>query len=202
MTKVRVLLPALILLLTGRTLADDWAAPKTTEVFSPSREFFVRVIPGENFGDSVGFSGAKKGRYAQAQFYQRDQQGYRLKREITLLNPVAPVDFFVSDSGYLVTLDNWHNMGYGKVVVIYRPSGQLVRAFELKDLYSQGDIARLRSSISSIWWRTRPTYIRGDQNSLLASDERGTFVFDLETGTYEYCKSQKGKWPCRNSARK
>jgi hypothetical protein len=30
------------------------------------------------------------------------------------LNPVAPVEFLVADNGHLVTIDNWHNVGYAK----------------------------------------------------------------------------------------
>ena len=72
----------------------------TREVFSGSREYFVRVIPGESTGDTVGFSGAKKGKYAAAEFYRRsNDRSYKLAAEITLLNPVAPAEFFVSDAG-------------------------------------------------------------------------------------------------------
>lgn len=46
----------------------------------------------------------------------------RLSATVTLLNPVAPMEYFVTDGGFLMTLDNWHNMGYSKVVVIYSPS--------------------------------------------------------------------------------
>ena len=100
--------------------ADDWPAPQTKEVFSASRDYFVRVIPGDSVGDTFGFAGDKKGKYAVAEFYRRHQdRSYRLLVEAVLLNPVAPVEFFVSDDGRLVTIDNWHNLGYGKVVVIY-----------------------------------------------------------------------------------
>jgi hypothetical protein len=37
---------------------DSWAAARTREVFSESREYFVRVIPGESLGDTFGFAGA------------------------------------------------------------------------------------------------------------------------------------------------
>jgi hypothetical protein len=40
---------------------------------------------------------------------------------VTLKNPVAPVDTLLSNAGYLVTFDNWHNAGYGQVVAIYGP---------------------------------------------------------------------------------
>jgi hypothetical protein len=66
-------------------------------------------------GDTIGFAGQKKGRYATAEFYRRAKdRSYRLIIEASLLNPVAPVEFLVADNGHLVTIDNWHNVGYAK----------------------------------------------------------------------------------------
>jgi hypothetical protein len=36
------------------------------------------------------------------------------------------VDFLVTDRGYLATLDNWHNMGYGKIAAFYSLKGDLI----------------------------------------------------------------------------
>src|SRR5258706_2998058 len=120
-------LPLLVLALAilPRAQGDDWPAPVVREVFSQSRDHFVRVIPGESFGDTVGFSGAAKGPFATAEFYRRENdRAYRLAATATLLNPVAPVDFFVTDRGFLITLDNWHNLGYGKTVAFYTAEGK------------------------------------------------------------------------------
>jgi hypothetical protein len=74
--------------------ADDWPAPAIREVFSPSRAYFVRVIPGKSIGDTVGFSGAAKGPFATAEFYARDKdRSYGFAATASLLNPVAPVEF-------------------------------------------------------------------------------------------------------------
>lgn len=51
-----LLLAALALAAPGRSRGDDWPAPQTREVFAPSREYFVRVIPGKGLGDTVGFA--------------------------------------------------------------------------------------------------------------------------------------------------
>jgi len=51
--------------------ADSWAGPVTKEVFSASREYFVRVVPGKSVGDTFGFAGEKKGPYARAEFFRR-----------------------------------------------------------------------------------------------------------------------------------
>src|SRR6266566_21941 len=147
-------LPLLTLALATLAHADDWPAPVIREVFSHSRAWFVRVLPGKSFGDTVGFSGAPKGPLATAEFYRLEKdRSYRLAATAPLLNPVAPIEFFVTDHGFLVTLDNWHNMGYGKVVVFYSPQGALVKAYELSDLFTPGEIDGFRHSVSSIWWR-------------------------------------------------
>lgn len=134
-------------------VADDWPGPRVREVFSESREYFVRIRPGE-----------KKDRHATAEFYRRaPDRSYRLVAEASLLNPGAPVEFFVSDDGGLATVDNWHNVGYGKVISIYDARGKLVRAYELADLFQPEEVKAFPHSMSSIHWRSGPVYIRQDQ---------------------------------------
>ena len=60
-----------MLFTTGVVLAESWPAPVVREVFSKSRDTFVRVTPGKSVGDTVGFAGASKGVYAMAEFYRR-----------------------------------------------------------------------------------------------------------------------------------
>ncbi len=86
-------------------------------------------MPGKSLGDTYGFGSAKNGRYATAEFYRREKdRSYRLVAEASLLNPIAPVEFFVADNGHLATVDNWHNLGYGKVAAIYDSQGALIRS--------------------------------------------------------------------------
>src|SRR5438094_1691245 len=56
------LLGTLLSVTTLAVRADDWPGPQTKEVFSASREYFVRVIPGESLGDTFGFAGEKEGK--------------------------------------------------------------------------------------------------------------------------------------------
>ena len=189
------------------SLADDWPSPQTREVFSKGRDHFVRIVPGESWGDSNGFAGAPKGPYAKATFYHRQSDGsYGLGATITLLNPVAPVDFFVTDLGYLITLDNWHNMGYGKVLALYGADGTAVKSYALNDLFSEEEINSFEHSASSIWWHKRPAYVDSDQKAVFISlDDKGTdLVLDAVFGTYRSCKWQdlvhvKG-FVCRTSS--
>jgi hypothetical protein len=191
-----------IMLAGGVALADSSAPPAVKEVFSKSRDTFVRITPGRSIGDTVGFAGLAKGPFATAEFYRRrPDRSYALSHERALLNPVAPVDFFVTDRGYLATLDNWHNMGYGKVAAFYSPEGDLIRAYELGDLFSKNEIDAFAHSASSIWWRRDPAYIRPDERSLyLSLDEKGSgAIFEIETGAWQICRQQAGKHLCRST---
>jgi hypothetical protein len=190
---------AAMMLLATAARADSWAGPVTREVFSQSREYFVRVVPGESLGDTVGFASARKGRYARAELYRRgEDRSYRLAAETTLLNPVAPVEFFVSDAGQLATLDNWHNTGYGKVAAFYDPAGRLLRAYELRELFAAAEVEKFPHSVSSIRWRKGPAYVRPDQKTLLVTVRPGAdFVFALDSGGYRYCEPAGKTFKCR-----
>jgi hypothetical protein len=181
--------------------ADDWAGPQVREVFSASRDHFVRVTPGKSLGDTVGFAGAAKGAYASAEFYRRQaDRSYRLIATAPLLNPVAPVEFFVSNEGQLVTVDNWHNRGYGKVLALYDVQGKPVKAYALADLFSKDEIDTHQHSMSSIAWHNGPVYINQDQRTLYLMIASGRdLVLGLETGRYAYCEPHPVKYLCRNS---
>ena len=184
--------------------ADDWPAPQVREVFSHNRNYFVRVIPGNSFGDTYGFKGAAKGSFATAEFYRLDKdRSYRLAARTSLLNPVAPIEFFVTDRGALITLDNWHNMGYGKVVAFYSQEGKVVRDYALADLFTQSEVDGFRHSESSIWWRSaHGLYIRPDGHTLniTTNDSGAGMIFDA-SGGYQYCETRQGKFLCREANR-
>ena len=189
---------------SGRELCwgDQWPAAQVREVWSPSRDHFVRVTPGKGVGETVGFSGAPTGPAATAEFYRRaSDRSYRPVWMVSLVNPVAPIDAFLTDRGYLATLDNWHNMGYGKVVAFYAPTGALIRAYALADLFSAAEVDAMRKSVSSIWWRKPLAYVRPDQQTLyIAIDENGReLLFETETGAYQYCEPRDGARRCRST---
>lgn len=195
----------LVLLFAAPPMLDTWPAAQIKEVFSESREWFVRVTPGKSLGDTVGFASSPKGPYATAEFYRRGaDRSYRIVAERTLVNPIAPAVFFVTDHGYLVTLDNWHNLGYGKVVASYAPDGRPVAAHQLRDLFSADEIAAFSHSASSIMWRTDTTYVRSGQRTIYASiDGKGTdFIIEAETGKWQLCawRDKSGKdYRCRDT---
>ena len=198
---LRLIFLALWLCVAAPSRADDWAGPQVREVFSASRDHFVRVIPGKSIGDTVGFAGAAKGEYASAEFYRREgDRSYRLVATARLLNPVAPVDFFVSNDGRLVTADNWHNRGYGIVLAVYDAGGKPVKAYTLSDLFTRAEIDASPHSVSSIAWHSGPVYINQDQRTFYMMVASGRdLVLGLETGRFAYCERRAGKYLCRNS---
>ena len=130
--------------------ADSWAMPQIRETFSASRDYFVRIVPGDNLRQVVGFGEPPSGKDAVAELYRRyPERSYRLMHVVTLLNPVAPVDAFVSDQGRLVTVDNWHNLGFGQVLSVYADDGRLVKSYALEDLFPKAEIDAFRGSRSS-----------------------------------------------------
>jgi hypothetical protein len=202
--RMALVLTALLLSTPRHLVADDWPGPVVKEVFSENRQHFVRVVPGESIGETVGFRGAKVGKHAKAEFYRREaDRSYRLEREIELPNPVAPVDFFVSNAGDLVTLDNWHNVGYGIALALYRQNGQLlVKAYPLSDLFSKCEIEEFPESVSSIWWHKGPMYISESQRTFYmgyrdAPDYR-ELILSLQDGSVRLCATVEGKYRCRN----
>jgi hypothetical protein len=192
---------AALLLVAGVIAADDWPGPRVMTIFSEDGTRFVRVEPGESVGDSVGFAGAKRGRYAKALFYARQpDRSYRLAAEVALLNPVAPVDLLLSNSGYLITFDNWHNLGYGKAVAVYSPAGESVASWDLEQLYTPEQLRSIRSSVSSRWWRCAPFHfvdLREQTKVYVREALGGYFVFDLLNGTFAYTT---GKAECQPAA--
>lgn len=175
--------------------ADVWWDPVPQHALSENGQYLVRVIPGESLGDTLGFSESKKGAYARGEFYEKQpDRSYQLIADVALLNPLAPVNILVSNLGYMVTLDNWHNAGYGKVVAIYKSNGQMVRAYELEDLYSSEQIESIPRSLSSRGWLS-PNYgfLKSEnQEEVYAYDfSGGLWLIDLSTGNREYCERSK-----------
>ena len=181
--------------------ADDWPGPQTKEAFSASRDYFVRVIPGNSIGDTVGFKGAHKGNYATAEFYRRDKhRSYKLVAETPLPNPIAPVDFHVARDGRLVTIDNWHNLGYGQVLVVVAPDGKLIKSNRLADLFLKAEIDQFPHSVSSIHWHDGPMFFQQDQKTLLITTKTGASLeVDTQTGAFQYCETVANAFRCRDT---
>jgi hypothetical protein len=85
------------------------------------------------------------------------------------------------DNGFFMTLDNWHNMGYGKVIALYTPEGKAIRSYELSDLFSKIEIEALEHSKSSIRWLKAPgAYVRpgGDTFNITINATGAAFILE------------------------
>ena len=187
----------------GVTMAQDWTGPGVSEVFSHDRNWFVRVIPGVPVDEATNGGSAARERFASAEFYLRaPDRSYRLAAQATLARTVAPVDFYVSDHGYLAVLDNWRSLGQGAVVSLYDPEGKPIRSYELSDLFDAGELASLPRRVSSaLRWRQGPSYVRPDQATLQVTvNSNAHFVFGMETGKFCYCEIQENRQTmCRDA---
>ena len=74
------------------------------------------------------------------------------------------------------------------MLVIYAPSGEIVKSYELKDLYSEEQMRQFPISVSSIWWRCQPVAPAIEPNGALAfADALGQRVaVDLATGAVTF----------------
>ncbi len=184
---MRHLIIFIFLTLPKVSLGDSWVTASVFGVLSPNAEYLIRIVPGNSWGDTYGFSGAKAGEFARAIYYERDgADHYTRSKEITLVNPVRPVDVYLTNEGYLVTFDNWHNMGYGRVVVIYDTIGDLVASYTLEELYEDDEaLQQLPASVSSIWWRCGDPDIQSSSFSVYEANG-GRFEFQIVSGEFKY----------------
>jgi hypothetical protein len=168
--------------------ADDWPGATVKTVVSRDGETLVRMSPGDSIGDTQGFAGAPKGKFAKAQWFRFRGNRYELYQTVQLVNPVAPIHLAVANDGTLVTLDNWHNVGYGDVVAIYAPDATLRKRYRLADLYSAADLEKIGRSVSSIWWRCLKDDARVEPDGTLQVDDTlgGRFTFNLGSGAHSY----------------
>lgn len=175
--------------------ADSWPSPQIQAKASKNGEFVVRVIPGTSMGDVDGFAGLPKGPYAKAELHRLDSGAYKKVRDITLLNPVAPVDIELTDKGNLITLDNWHNMGGGQVLVLYSPEGEVIKKYTLQELYPGARMKKFERSVSSTHWRCQDLFSSVAREKMLVVLDRigGLLSVNTETGAVTY--STKGR-PC------
>lgn len=184
----------ILLALAASAHADEWMQATVREQSSANGQFTVRVTPGDSWGDVVGFADRPKGRYATAEWFKSDGGVAQKTHTITLLNPIAPVDFLVTDNGALITLDNWHNVGYGSMLVVYSPSGETVKKYGLGELYSFRDTQRFGFSTSSINWRCASPVLNSPTELWVDDTLGGRLVINTVTGTFEY---RRGASTCR-----
>lgn len=153
-------------LISTRLFADSWSEPTIKRYYSKDSVYFVEIVPTKIPGNYWKWKGAKpkkKHKFtsadttiipAHAKMYKIENQDTLKVWKQKLVNPHAPVSAQVSADGkYLVTFDDWYNVGYGpNVFVFYNNKGKLLKQYSLKDI-SPFPLDEYFLSISSIWWR-------------------------------------------------
>ncbi len=104
-----------------------------------------------------------------------------------LANPVMPEDLRVSNTGHVVTLDNWGEPGSGgEAVMILGPDGTLLKKFALKDLFPAKEISeRIERFPFDRHWREESTdYLSADGRTWTLRTAWGrVLTFRLESGS-------------------
>jgi hypothetical protein len=183
---MRLIVIVFLLVSISPANADSWASAQPLAVLSDNAEWLVRVTPGESIGDVYGFAGAKRGQYAEALLlrYDEDLETYAEVTRYRTRNPVAPVDILVTNEGWLITLDNWHNFGFGIVVASYDNHGAVIQTLSLGNIFSTDQLDNLDRSVSSIWWRCAPAILDPIDKSIGVSDSLGRILsIDFLDGT-------------------
>jgi hypothetical protein len=158
---VRKALLVALVLLPAFALADSWGPPKPSTSHSRTGQYRVTTYP-KPWGEEARQPGARPEPYARVERFASDH--FVDEWEQPLVNDLAPVEALVSDDGaYVVTFDNWGQVGIGTdVVVIYRRGGGLVRKLALDEILPAAYIRHLPRTVSSVWWGGVHQLVQGD----------------------------------------
>jgi hypothetical protein len=194
MRRYAAIVIALILLAGLNLRGDEWRVPTVQNIFSENGRFFVRLVPGTRpYETECGARGLpKSARNARGLFYAQDgDRDFRLVADVELRNPISPVYAVVTDSGNLVTFDNWYCIGHGDAIAVYESSGKLVRSISLSELYPSTFSAIPRTRSGLLW---RCSVFAGPATITVFDHGGGTFIVDGRTGRFEY---RPGTAPCQ-----
>jgi hypothetical protein len=168
--KTKLLIAALALCIVRQATADSWGPVKDKEVYSPNKRFRVTVEP-ERELPAVLCLWESDGSIEKQRFKRRT------------LNQWSPVRVFVSDGGTVVTLDDWLRAGFEHAVVVYAPSGEVVRDSSLDTVLTADQLNLVPSSKSSRWWRYPGEPVRMHSDWLELTAAWGASIkIDLRTG--------------------
>jgi hypothetical protein len=172
------------------TRADDWPIAHPRSWYGQGFSRVVEVFPArsrQNPGD-------KPLAYA----YDLGYPGTTWKIDAKLIwkaalpNREAPYEAIVSSDGWLVTLDDWGNLGFDNALVIYDPAGKLIKALKLDGLVP-ADVADRDRSKSSRYWRRGAQYLFDTKAKLfqIQLDKAGVVEVSLATGAAQYVDAAK-----------
>ncbi len=177
----------LIFTLSRVVFADSWPEARSLSAIDGSGRFVVKVYPGDSIGDTYGFSGAPKGKYASIEVYRlkKNSKSFILVNEYQSNNPISPVFVFVSNKGFVTTIDNWHNIGIKKMLSVYDNKGQLKVSYSLNDIFENKELKEIGKTTSSVWWRCGDPFLDMRQNRIIVKDFMdGEISIDPNSGKF------------------
>jgi len=167
------LLTGFIVAFENLSQADSWGTPREYH-WSSNGKFVLRVD-------------WKQGMLV---FKERSVNGFQLRWKVpypkddkTIIP--APVEAYITDNGQHVILrDQWHMVGYGKVLTFLGPDGKVVASYTLEQILTQDEILSVRHTVSSIWWSSDALFFfLNGQTQFAFITRRGTIrIFDVATG--------------------
>lgn len=175
--KTKLLVSLLVGCLARHAIADSWERLEKQEVLSPGKHFRLTIEPEESRSENgaVLCLWESDGRVEKQRFKRRT------------VNDTSPVRVFVSDDGTVVTLDDWYRAGFDHALVVYSPSGNVVRDSSLDALLTMDQFELVPSSKSSRKWRysAEPVRMRSDGLELTAV-WGAPITIDLKTGLFSF----------------
>ena len=128
--------------------ADSWPAPIEKDYFSKNKNFIAHITP------------VKGNNKPLLEVFEVGNKQRVLLWQCKLSNKVAPVEIFISDDGrYVVTNNEWHQIGYGDCVIAFYSKNGLIKKYSMEEILhlpndiTPGELVQLiPHSVSSRHW--------------------------------------------------
>ncbi|MDD5774098.1 MAG: hypothetical protein PHX78_11600 [bacterium] len=142
--KIKIFLVIITLFFIGEIkLADWWGKPEEKEFSSPAGKYILKITPNTDL---------KNNGECKAILYKTTNGKRETVWSRNLINDTAPAGALISDSGYVITLNEWSNIGKLPIVIYSPDKGNLIKAHNLESLGLDDDYMHIQQSVSSYWW--------------------------------------------------
>lgn len=152
-----------LLLFAVNAAADDPGRERLIIVTSPDGSGLLRITP------SSYTSGGPA--HAIVMRFDKNQRTYLKIADFPLRNRWSPGDAVITNEAqFVVTFDDLGEIGRtNNTIVVYRGTGEVIRAFSLLELFTEAETKTFAMSASSTWWRDEVRVSEGDgQNPVIA----------------------------------
>jgi hypothetical protein len=155
----------LFLLIVNTSSGDKWPLPEEQIAESPNGKYRLVLVPEDDIKKTPPTITLEK----------IDQQKNEIIYKRAPVNESSPVDIYVSDFRYAVTLNNWLMSGYEHSLVIYDPKGNIIRDSRLEDIFTEQEIEnKVEQTVSSRHWRYRAEEPYFNDNTIIITTLWGT----------------------------